>query len=283
MDSLLAQDYPDLEILVRDDGSNDATLDLLNEYASAHTNIRVVSGENLGFAKSFFNLLEMSSPTASYLALCDQDDVWLKDKVSRAVELLSHYPQDIPMLYGSRLAIVDKRLRFLSYTDLRRNEPSFCNAIVDCPQGLGCTILLNQKTRELLYETPQEIYSHDWWIYLVASCFGNIIYDTESRILHRKHASNSLGVYSGLWDKWRIKIDRFRTGKLHRMVNQSVEFMRIYGSSIPSRNRQTLERFIANGQRKWLERIVYALSSEIRHQSTLENMILKALIALNRL
>jgi glycosyltransferase involved in cell wall biosynthesis len=283
IDSLLAQDYPNVEILVRDDGSNDGTLDLLNEYAAVHTNIMVVSGVNLGFAHSFFELLEMSSRTAEYLALCDQDDVWQKDKVSRAVEILNRYSQDTPMLYGSRLTVVGENMKFLGYTDPPRKKPSFCNAIVECPQGLGCTMLLNQRARQLLYEFPQEIYSHDWWIHLVLCCFGTIIYDEESRILFRKHASNNLGVYSGLIDKWRIKIHRFRTGQFQLMMNQAIEFMRIYGSSISSDERRILERLIANRQRSWRDRIRYALSCEIYHQSALEQLILRVLIALNRL
>jgi len=63
MESLLGQDYPHMEILVRDDGSNDGTVELLREYAANHTNIKVVTGVNLGFARSFFKLLEISSPT----------------------------------------------------------------------------------------------------------------------------------------------------------------------------------------------------------------------------
>jgi len=175
MESLLDQDYPHVEILVRDDGSNDGTVGLLKEYAATRTNIKIVPGESIGFAKSFFKLLEISSPTARYIALCDQDDVWLRDKVSRAVEFLSHYPRDIPALYYSRLAVVDENLKPLGYTKLPRKGLSFRNALVECPQGLGCTILLNQKARQLLYDFPKEVYSHDWWIYLVLSCFGNII------------------------------------------------------------------------------------------------------------
>src|SRR3990170_7338184 len=209
MESLLGQDYPHMEILVRDDGSNDGTVELLREYAANHTNIKVVTGVNLGFARSFFKLLEISSPAADYIALCDQDDVWLRDKVSRAVEFLSRYPREIPALYYSRLAVVDENLKPLGYTKLPRKGLSFRNALVECPQGLGCTILLNQKARQLLRTFPTRVYTHDWWIYLVVSGFGNIIYDKESRILYRQHDSNVFGIPFGLIDRWRVKLHRF--------------------------------------------------------------------------
>src|SRR3989337_2643867 len=162
MESLLAQDYPHVEILVRDDGSNDSTLDLLQEYAATHTNIKVVTSVNLGFARSFFKLLEISSSTADYIAFCDQDDVWLQDKVSRAVKFLRSYQPWTPALYFSRLRVVDENLKPLGYTNLPRKKLSFRNALAKCPQGLGCTILLNQAARRLLRDFPRQVYCHDW-------------------------------------------------------------------------------------------------------------------------
>ena len=163
MESLLAQHYPHIEILVRDDGSNDGTVDLLQEYAAAHTNIKVMPGVSLGFVKSFFKLIELSSPTADYIALCDQDDVWLQGKVSRAVEFLSRYTRETPALYCSRLAVADENLRLLGYTKIPRKGLSFRNALVECPQGLGCTIFFNQPSRRLLRDFAPRVFSHDWW------------------------------------------------------------------------------------------------------------------------
>src|SRR3989304_600067 len=285
MESLLAQDYPHVEILVRDDGSNDSTLDLLQEYAATHPNIKVVTGVNLGFAKSFFKLLEISSPAADYIAFCDQDDVWLQDKVSRAVKFLRSYPPWTPALYFSRLTVVNENLRLLGYTKIPRKELSFRNALVEGPEGSGCTILFNQAARQLLRTFPTWVYAHDWWIYLVVSGFGNIIYDKESRILYRQHASNVFGIPFGVLEKFRAKIHRFKTGQLQyqNAMDQAQEFMRIYGSSLPIEHKRTLEHLLENRKRFWLDRLRYALSCEVYHQSTFEHFILKALIALNRL
>src|SRR3989337_1997019 len=285
MEMLLGQDYAHMEILVRDDGSNDGTVELLREYAANHTNIKVVTGVNLGFAKSFFKLIEISSPNAGYIALCDQDDVWLRDKVSRAVEFLSRYPREIPALYYSRLAVVDENLKPLGYTKLPRKGLSFCNALVEGPEGSGCTILFNQAALQLLRTFPTRAYTHAWWIYLVVSGFGNIIYDKESRILYRQHDSNVFGIPFRVLEKFRAKIHRFKTGQLQyqNAMDQAQEFMRIYGSSLPIEHKRTLERLLENRKRFWWDRLRYALSCEVYHQSTFEDLILKALIALNRL
>lgn len=283
LESLLAQDYPHVEVLARDDGSSDGTVELLCKYAAAHKNIKVIPGVNLGFAQSFFKLLEISSPTADYIALCDQDDVWQKDKVSRSVGFLSRCSRNTPALYCSRVTVVDEHLKPLGYSEVPRKGLSFRNALIDCPQGLGCTIFLNQAARRLLDDFPQQVYSHDWWIYLVLSAFGVLIYDEEPRILYRKHASNLFGVPTGVVEKWRVKILRFKSGRYRLIVNQAEEFMRIYGSSLSDEHKWTLKSFLENRKRFWWDRLRYVLSCEVYHQSTLEGLILKMLFALNRL
>ena len=90
----------------------------------------------LDLSGAFFELLEIASPTAEYLALCDQDDIWQEDKLSRAVTFLSRYPSEMPALYCSRLAIVDENLKPLKYSDVPRRRLSFRNALVE-NQGAG--------------------------------------------------------------------------------------------------------------------------------------------------
>ena len=129
LDSLLAQDYPNIDILIRDDGSKDSTKQILTGYEN-HKNIRVIYGSNIGITASFLELLKISDPEAEFLAFCDQDDVWLKDKISRAVAALQKHPSDIPLMYCSRLTIVDESLRIIGYSKLPRKGLSFNNAPV---------------------------------------------------------------------------------------------------------------------------------------------------------
>ncbi len=79
IESLLSQSWKNLEILIRDDGSTDGTMEILERYCMRYSNIQVFAGENVGVAKSFFELLEESD--GDFVAFCDQDDVWLEHKV----------------------------------------------------------------------------------------------------------------------------------------------------------------------------------------------------------
>ena len=113
MESLLQQTYENLEILIRDDGSKDGTCEILKEYGERYSNIKVYYESNVGVIKSFFELLKKSE--AAYIAFCDQDDVWLAEKIERAVEILKN--QQAPALYCSNKILTDESL-----TSLKGNE-----------------------------------------------------------------------------------------------------------------------------------------------------------------
>lgn len=281
MDSLLSQDYPDIEILVRDDGSSDGTLTLLEEYASRYSNIEVVHGRNLGVVQSFFELLKLSSPEAGYIAFCDQDDIWEKDKISRAVEFLEQSPLSTPSLYCSRVTLVDEELNIIGRSQIPRRGPSFENALVQ-NIATGCTIVINKASRKLLMEgIPKITRMHDWWMYLTVSALGKVIYDPEPRILYRQHSSNVVGYKSGI-ARWVARVQRFlKSGHMWLVTKQAKEFKRIYGSSIPEEKKDILNRFI-DGRKSLTDRLRYAFGGEVYRQSMIDNLILKLLIVLGR-
>ena len=106
LDSLLNQSHKNISILVRDDGSTDATLELLAEYGNKYNNITYYKGENLKPARSFMDLLKQSED-ADYYALSDQDDVWLPDKIEIAIKQLEANKAD---LYHSAFQMTDSNL-----------------------------------------------------------------------------------------------------------------------------------------------------------------------------
>ncbi len=198
--SVLAQDHAPLELLVRDDGSTDETVGILERYA-AQGKLSLTRGANLGFARSFLTLAA-TAPEAEFYAFCDQDDIWEKDKISRAVESLSRFDPAEPLLYGGRYQLVDESLQPIATSPIPSRGPSFANALVQCIAP-GCTLVFNAAARRLLASSlpPEHPYSHDWWIYLVISAMGRVVYDPVSKILYRQHGGNVIGHKTGLWDR----------------------------------------------------------------------------------
>lgn len=217
LDSLLMQTDVDFSIIVRDDGSTDGTLAILDEYAVLHTSLSIVRGQNLGPAESFMTLLAMA-PDADYYAFADQDDVWDHDKMAAAVALLA--PDDentscafdsaAPAIYFSQTRLVDANLLPLptpQLTPLLTFGESMVYAF-----ATGCTMVLNRSLRDIIVtHRPATLpMLHDYWCYLVAGAIGaRVCYDPTPHILYRQHAANVVGLRNrGRLTEWKKRLHR---------------------------------------------------------------------------
>lgn len=87
--SILNQTHAAVSILIRDDGSTDKTMELLDQWVTTHPDkIKLIKGTNVGVVSSFFELLRAADAEADYYSFCDQDDVWLDHKVEHAIARL---------------------------------------------------------------------------------------------------------------------------------------------------------------------------------------------------
>ena len=190
--SLLQQRGCDVSILVRDDGSTDGTLALLQQYAQLDPRISVIAGANVGVVQSFFQLLQQAPEGRDGYFFCDQDDYWHEDKVGAALEALSSCAGGGPLLYCSRLRYVDERGQLLGLSP-HSSCVGLPNALVE-NVAIGCTMALNGPARAAIQRAlPTSAIMHDWWCYLVVSSIGEVIYDPTPRIDYRQHSSNTVG------------------------------------------------------------------------------------------
>jgi Glycosyl transferase family 2 len=204
-----AENQLDLELLWRDDGSQDTSPALIRAAPLMHRPLLAqdqAGAVRLGAAGSFFALLAASRADA-YLAFADQDDVWHQDKMARAVavilQLEARMGAGVPILYCARACRINSRGMPLGLTPMARRGPGFANALIE-NIALGCTIVLNPAARALLLSVPLPPPSlaigqkgapiwHDWWCYLVVSAFGHVVYDPRPVIDYRQHGGNLVG------------------------------------------------------------------------------------------
>lgn len=195
LNSLYAQIDVDLDILVRDDGSSDKTLDILEKYKSLK-GLKYYTGDNLKPAKSFLDLINKAEKY-DYYAFCDQDDYWLPDKLSSATSILRKFDVNKPALYFSNTTIVDNELKILSDSNQNPNLnfPSSLYKYV----AYGCTEVFNYKLVDYLKKyNNKNVKSHDNWIYKVCLALdGNVYFDKKSYILYRQHEQNFIGINNG--------------------------------------------------------------------------------------
>jgi glycosyltransferase involved in cell wall biosynthesis len=207
IDSILAQTLP-VRLIMRDDGSTDATLAILQEYAQKYSaQITLLPTESrLGIKGNFSKLMEASS--APYIMLCDQDDVWDKEK---AADTLAHlhkmeaqYGKEKPLLVHTDLNVVDRDLHLLhpsfwKYTKLYPEKALTLNRLLVQNAITGCATMFNRPLLRKALPIPEECIMHDWWLGLVASTFGAIGFLNKSTIQYRQHGSNNLGAQKFSW------------------------------------------------------------------------------------
>lgn len=277
LESILAQDYEEISILIRDDGSTDRTLEIIQYYADKYANIAYYVGKNLGVQQSFFQLMQHADKMADYYAFSDQDDVWLPEKIRQAVQLLEKQDQSLPLLYASKTTLVDAELKEITIRKKRvQIRPEFGNALVEnvCT---GCTEVFNRRLLELVTkQTPTYAIMHDWWLYLCATAFGRVYYDANSYILYRQHGNNQVGSSVSFVDDWIRRFKNFKrsNGALRKQV---AEFQEIYGSDY---DKSKYAAWVAGYKYRLDYRRKLIFSKEIFRQGKLDDLIFRVLFLL---
>jgi len=216
LDSLLGQTMLPDRILIHDDRSTDATSTILKEYRSAHPGLIdvVVNEENSGGSgRNFMSM--MTVVRDDYLMLCDQDDVWLPDKVQKSYEKMTQmeaqWGADVPCLMHSDLRVVDEDLTpeassFRESTFANYDRTTLRDQLIQ-NTATGCTIMYNRALADFVTRTPNDMVMHDWWISLIAAAFGHMGHIDDCTILYRQHNENQIGVTD--MRTWRYKFMRF--------------------------------------------------------------------------
>lgn len=201
LDSLLAQTYTDWIAYIHDDGSSDRTPMILEQYAHRYPErFILLDGEATGSAKDNFFYLFGSVEAPLYMC-CDQDDVWLADKIEKTLRemRLAERETDIPCLVYTDLKIVDESLHVISgsmdqYQKLNCRDARINHVLVQ-NVVTGCTMMINRQLRDMILSLKdrEKIVMHDWWAALIAAQFGVLHYLDEATILYRQHDENDTG------------------------------------------------------------------------------------------
>jgi rhamnosyltransferase len=208
LDSILSQIGVAVTCYIRDDGSNDKTLDIVHSYQKKNANIIVQEGENIGWEKSFMEALR-NAPQADFYAFSDQDDLWMKDKLYAGIKELEKYPNDRPLFYHCNKISVDENLNPYMHQVRRTPKPlNHQNAMIQ-EYAQGCSIIMNNKAKDLvLAYIPKKKIAHDFWCGLLCYLFGEIIYDNNKHFYHISYGSNASGE-GHMLKSWSGRLKRF--------------------------------------------------------------------------
>ncbi|WP_105145425.1 glycosyltransferase family 2 protein [Streptococcus suis] len=194
--SIQEQTFSEWTLLIRDDGSTDQTREIIEEFEKKDSRIRFIekaTHKNLGVIKSFHHLLRYEK--ADYYFFSDQDDVWLPDKLEVSLREAQSYPADQPLMVYMDLTVVNQDLQVMTESMISSQSH---HANTELVQELtentvtGGVAMINHTLAELWTGT-EDILMHDWYLALLASALGKLVFIDKPGELYRQHADNVLG------------------------------------------------------------------------------------------
>jgi len=280
LDSVLAQEGVQAEVFVRDDGSSDGTLGNLARYAVHWPQLAApMTGPNLGPAQSFLALLAAAPEGFDAYAFCDQDDVWLPDKLARAMERLSGL--NGPALYCSAVQCVDAALRPLGDQSIG-GDGRFEHLLFE-NIAFGNTVVLNAAARTLIAgrAPARDVVMFDWWCALAVSAFGQVIHDERPGVLYRQHGGNVVGTSPSRWRDFAHRLSGLLKDprQFYPIRAQAAAFLAAYGPDLPPARCQAAEA-LARSSRSLAARIAYALTGRIKRRRVADALAVRLLILL---
>ncbi len=192
LDSLVDQTYPNLEIVVADDRSSDGTIDILKEYTERYKNINFrfyINETNLGYIRNFEKVI--GNCTGDYITLCDQDDIWDKQKIS---VMLAHIGDHLLIYHDSEFIDDEGQLLGKKVSDVRNcysgNDPRVF-LFENCVSGHA--LLFKAELKKYAGNFKPEIV-HDWWLAYAATNVGSIYFLDQALVKYRQHRATSTDI-----------------------------------------------------------------------------------------
>ncbi|MDB5275226.1 MAG: putative glycosyltransferase epsH [Ferruginibacter sp.] len=190
MESIVAQSYPNIEVIIVDDRSTDDTVEILQRFQQQYSFLKIIRNEvNLGYIKNFEKGCLLAN--GELIALCDQDDYWHIDKIKNMQAAIGNYP----LIYCDSI-LCDEHLKPLGVNISDRVNSIDFNSCLQ--QVVFCRIYghATLMTKFFLQQAVPflEVIPHDWWLCYMATFYGGIKYLPEQLVSYRQHAANIFGV-----------------------------------------------------------------------------------------
>ena len=280
LDSLLRQDgIENIKISIRDDGSTDNTCEILKVYEERY-NFNVTYGINIGVNASMTELLKNADETFDFFAFCDQDDVWNDNRVSVAISALKRRSNEKPLLWGCMEQLSDENLHAISMMPIPEHLGNFYNAIVQ-NKLYGHTQIFNKPMRNLILRVPANvIYMYDWIAYILASTFGEVLYENRCLGKYRQHGDNAIGCELKRFSLMKKRLKRLLTNDYKRVSIQMACIYEIFYNKLNEGQQKELRRFL-NSRQNFFKRLLYIFITKIKRNTYLESLEFRILYLFN--
>jgi len=248
IESIINQTAENWKLFIRDDGSTDSTVGIIKKFVDQNPgkiNYIESAKKHLGAKDNFAILLD--STNGNYFMFCDQDDVWLPDKIEltfeRMLEVEGKNGNETPILIHTDLKVVDENLHILAesfskYQNLKPRKVKSINRLIVQNVITGCTVMINRALKDIALPFPDSAIMHDWWLGLVASAFGIVDYIDIPTVLYRQHDINEIGAkkwsFRYIFDSAQSLKDKAVSIKM--TIDQAKSFIKKYGKTLDKKS-----------------------------------------------
>lgn len=271
IDSIIKNTYQEIQLHIFDDGSSDSTFAIAKDYANRYPGKvhALQNNENKGVIRNF--LEAAISLEADYYMYCDQDDIWLPEKIQKTLQFMERQEEDATHPYTTPVVVfTDATVTDASLTETApsfQRQSGYDTNALDLPHLLmenkliGCTMMFNRAARDkLLGDLPSAIRMHDWWLALIGAAFGKVAYLDEPLLLYRQHERNVIGGASkGSYLKDRISHLKRDREVLYATMAQGKAFLAAYGGELAPEQEKILRLFAELPEKNWLARRFYVV------------------------
>lgn len=194
VNSILEQENVDIYINIRDDGSDEDTIKVLQKLMQNNCDrIKCIYGKNLGWKRSFMELIYSATLDFDYFGFSDQDDLWMADKIYSCIRLMENDSCcEVKLAHCNSLS-VDKKLRKRKEQEIRIPCPSSYKTAFATEYFQGCGMIWNSQAMRLIcsYRPHNVNLAHDYWVGLICYLFGKIYFCKEPKFYHIRYDNNS--------------------------------------------------------------------------------------------
>lgn len=284
IDSILRQKDVEIHLLIRDDGSTDGTRAIIKEYEKKYpANVEVVLGENMGWKKSFFTLLQLAGDY-DYYAFADQDDYWYEDKEISSIKVMEAESRNynLPQLVQTQYTTTDELLNpIIPQPPNRPVIPKYHDEIFAEEFFQGCCMTWNNVAMNLIKKyTPQNEYAHDHWVGVVCYLLGKIYFIQVPKFSYVRHSGNASITGNQLAGQI-ARLKRFLHGDRQLYYNMGDDLLRGYKESLNNHDKVMCIDLI-NYKHSIKKKIKLLFNYHLRRRSIRGSLFFKFSILLNR-
>jgi len=276
--SLKNQTFTNFDIIARDDGSLDNSVEILIQEG-----IKVLpDNNNLGPQSSFIKLIQAALEVDhyKYFLFCDQDDIWYNTKIETLLNAVKSSCNDKtkPILAFSDLVVVNEHNEEIapSFFALQQLNPYRIklNQLLTQNVVTGCSTLFNKELATLVSKLNKDVLMHDWACAILASIFGELIFVDQGLVRYRQHKNNTIGVKKITTTEYSALFKKMLSGKLQPLnsnIKQANSIYNVHQSRLTSADLKIFQSFISLKNQSAFKKIYWVFKFDFLKHGFIRN------------